>query len=44
MNTYELVRTSDLMPSGSAGPLSMPGSFLLGLMLAATFLMSSTVY
>ncbi|XP_033966316.1 uncharacterized protein cusr [Pseudochaenichthys georgianus] len=28
----------------SAGPLSMPGSFLLGLMLAATFLMSSTVY
>ncbi|XP_010780710.1 uncharacterized protein cusr [Notothenia coriiceps] len=28
----------------SAGPLSMPGSFLLGLMLAATFLMPSTVY
>ncbi|KAF3844143.1 hypothetical protein F7725_016191 [Dissostichus mawsoni] len=28
--------------TSSAGPLSMPGSFLLGLMLAATFLMSST--
>ncbi|KAK5866225.1 hypothetical protein PBY51_020432 [Eleginops maclovinus] len=35
---------TNLMPSGNASPLSMPGSFLLGLMLVANLLMSSTVY